>query len=665
MNVVRQLVGRQPGVIWLILGFACLGEVIWFAWVNVGFDGDSVQYLRYANTLAGIKMPYMSDPATGAAMDFASISRRTAGYPLLLWLGGVPITGSLIGIMLIQAIMAIAMPVLIYKMLAPFGSRMALVVALVLIVSLEPFNASKTLLTEQSFKFLIILLLYLAVRAYRTPSQCLFAATASVAVFLALVRPQAGFVAVLVFGMLLIAHPRRWMSLGTYFVSVVAVLGVFSFSTALYLAAHVPPEFPEKLQEKPGTFQARLENLLLYHLHNSRLYGTPALAAAGPERDKLRLILQSYAEQYPEEWTKLAPRHYFGAFAGAPSRWVDEIYRNPNPYYFNMIKVAVAAFKNSPDQTLKGMADELLPRVIMETYSATPRHLLSFIARYFLGSATTSGAPIAWSQFYTAGLAPFSAQNGPASREIVDLTKTCFSECSGFLPADPHHYPGGIDQLMKEGAFPGAAEGNFWWYWSAVDHLKGPMESGRIFLGSLGEFGYFHYLKIVLSIDKLAEFFFGMPSSYQTGARKYDNGNFFLIADQSALSSDLPANMLAEIQSGIKPARFVGPDVGGPDFNRDVHWYTAVWLALRDVTNLAIIATLLFCFRAGNGWPAMLIGLVILYNAAVVALVTDTYIRYIDVMMPLSLALAGLSVGSFVSGERPLSDPRGAVVIKS
>jgi hypothetical protein len=52
----------------------------------------------------------------------------------------------------------------------------------------------------------------------------------------------------------------------------------------------------------------------------------------------------------------------------------------------------------------------------------------------------------------------------------------------------------------------------------------------------------------------------------------------------------------------------------------------------------------------------VLIGLVILYNAAVVALVTDTDIRYIDVMMPLSIALAGLSFGSFIGARKRPDD---------
>ena len=63
--------------------------------------------------------------------------------------------------------MAVAMPVLAYKTLEPFGRRVAFITTLALIVSVEPFNYSKAILTEQTFKFLLLLLVYLASRAYR------------------------------------------------------------------------------------------------------------------------------------------------------------------------------------------------------------------------------------------------------------------------------------------------------------------------------------------------------------------------------------------------------------------------------------------------------------------------------------------------------------------
>lgn len=169
------------------------------------------------------------------------------------------------------------------------------------------------------------------------------------------------------------------------------------------------------------------------------------------------------------------------------------------------------------------------------------------------------------------------------------------------------------------------------------------MESGPLFFNSLREFGDFNYYKTLLSLDKLAEILIGMPSYYSSGKRSYDDAGLFMLS-MSAI--DLPERMQNEIKSGLQPARFNRVLSNSPYYPSYLRWYTALWLIMRDILNLTIVATMLFCFRAGAGWIAALIGVIVLYNDMVVALVTDTYIRYIQVTIPLSIILAGLSINS-------------------
>lgn len=657
ITFARWLADSPQGGLWAILLLACIGEALWLAVVNVGFFMDSVQYLRYANVLVGQEMPFQTNDSIGHDMDMTAVARRTAGYPLLLLLTGVPSTGSLIGIVILQAAMAVAMPMLVYKTVEPYGRRAALVTALVLIATLEPFNYSKAILTEQSFKFLLLLLVYLASRAYRAPSRWLFAAIAAVSIMLALVRPQGSFIAILVFAMLAIAHKDRWKAAAASFFAVFLVLGFCSFATALHLAAYIPTEAPGTLQNGSSpTLASRLANLLFYNLYTSRSLGAAAsgTAAGGTGRAKLRNVMQRYAEEFPQEWTPLAPRHYFGAFSGNPSAWVEEIYRNPNPYYLNMIKVAIGAYLDSADPALRSAG--LFRRVILETYLAEPRQILSFFVRFFLAPAYSSGGQVSWNQFYTSRLAPFGDGNGPASKELLDLAKIYISDFPQYPPSQWRNYPGGPDKLVDDVFVQQPAELNFWILWEIADRLKGRMESGQVFLQSLWEFNNVYYLKLLLSLDDLTEFLFGTPASYASGHRVYDTAAAFLspygFTDPSFYEiTDLPDEMQSEVKSGLQPSALRRLVVGGPHFDLIVRSYTVLWLAVRDIINVAIIATVLCCFRAGARWPAVLMGLIIIYNAAVIALVGGTYIRYVDQIAPLSILLAGLSVSSFVGGR--------------
>jgi hypothetical protein len=494
---------RQGSAFWTIFGLSCLGEILWFLLVNVGFFSDTLQYLGFARELHHRQIPYFADGSYGPDFDVTSAARRTLGYPLLMLIAGVPQTGSILGILAIQALMAIAMPLLAYKIIEPWGRRAAFVTAVVLIVSLEPFIYSKAILSDHAFKFLLLLLVYLAVRAYRTPTRGSFFAIGTASIMLVLVRPQGSVAVLLVFGLLMIAHPRRFIALAGHSLGVGAILGIFSVVIAAHLASYVPRELPQHLQAR-RSIAGDIQTLLLYHAYTCAIGERPALEAAkGAERSELRSVLLAYANDHVEDWAALQPAHYFARFKDDPSRLVDEIYRNPNPYYLNMIRLAAAA-PNDPGGG-QSTGGNLLWRVIWETYRSEPRLIVSFITRYVSGSAASSGGQQAWSQFYTTGLSPFSAQNGPASREILDLVRIYVADFPEYLPPQWQNYPGGADKLIDDVFIAQPSESQWYFLWEVVDRLKGRLESGRIFFESLREFPDIFYLKSLSSLDKLGE----------------------------------------------------------------------------------------------------------------------------------------------------------------
>ena len=90
--------------VWIGL-FATLAVIAWFLTQHIGFTSDSVTYWLFNEYLLRKQGP-------GSFLFF-----RTPGYPLLMILSGVSYFHSFIGLLFIQAIMAILMPILIYKTL--------------------------------------------------------------------------------------------------------------------------------------------------------------------------------------------------------------------------------------------------------------------------------------------------------------------------------------------------------------------------------------------------------------------------------------------------------------------------------------------------------------------------------------------------------------------
>jgi Dolichyl-phosphate-mannose-protein mannosyltransferase len=86
---------------------------------------------------------------------------RDVGMALVLLISGYTITHSLIGVMIIQTMMGIAMPVLAYLALRPWFPRTAYYAGIASVLSLAPFLLSKTLHHDQPYVFFMILSMYI------------------------------------------------------------------------------------------------------------------------------------------------------------------------------------------------------------------------------------------------------------------------------------------------------------------------------------------------------------------------------------------------------------------------------------------------------------------------------------------------------------------------
>src|SRR6185312_4510158 len=125
----------------VIIGLSLLTYGAWALINPIGYTSDSTTYVQLAEYLA-----QKSPPST-------FLFFRTPGYPLLLMLGGLPWTRSFVGILWIQALMAVSIPVLFYRTVHLYYPRPAFIFSVLLIATLVPVAYAKDVMPDQSFMF--------------------------------------------------------------------------------------------------------------------------------------------------------------------------------------------------------------------------------------------------------------------------------------------------------------------------------------------------------------------------------------------------------------------------------------------------------------------------------------------------------------------------------
>jgi hypothetical protein len=625
----------------IVLSLSAIFELAWFTLQNVGFLGDSPSYIQYAWGLLG-------DPISST-----TLGARTVGYPLLLVLTGAVGPGehfnSFLGILLLQAVMAVAMPVLVYKTLEPFNRHAAFYTALVMIVSLQPYITSKLIMTEQSYKFFVLLLIYFFCEACRTraPRRWIFCLVLTSVVLVA-VRPAASLMFVVVFGSLLFIRPKDWKSVISGFAFVVALVFVYSFTVSLLL----PPK--ALWMREPGK---KIYDLAFYDLYMGPQSGGLD-PSKGPARSALHDILESFAVERPQDWAGRSPKSAFADFADKPASWVENVYRQPSPFYYAALKDAVAMTQSlSPEETNRVKARQLIKRVVFEAYLDEPWRIASLLYRYGLASSGGfAGQLMYYKIFMVENLAVFSANNGPASAEFIDVLVHYFrdfpEELSRIAPPPKYkNYRGNVAGFIKDQIAGRPNPELLFSIWEIMDRTKGPIESRRLYTAvareginngsALGPWGVYRELARS-TLRNMKAFFFDIR-----------NENFEYFHDRIEYYKGLP--WAGELLSGMRPFSTIGgpPVDNGSDY---VSWFDgfvkAIWNIVRLGSNVLVVIAAAFCIRTRYGWPVFVIGALILYHAAAACFFVGLQQRYIDQILPPTILLAGFVISSVLESWR-------------
>lgn len=624
-----------------IVVISLLIELAWFSIQNVGFHCDSPGYIQYAQGMFGKPWPY------------TVLWARTVSYPLLIILSGVLWPDgsfhSFLGILLLQAVMAVGIPVLVYKIIEPYQKRVAFFTAIVMIASLQPFITSKLVMNEQAFKFFVLLLIYFACGAYRAEApRWWIAGLGTTVIFLALLRPAAILMALVVFGALLLARPKTWKMLAAASAALAATMFVYSFAVCLLL----PPIGLYKPTETP-----RFYDLAFYDLYMTD--GASALdPEKGPQRRKLREILDAFATDLPPGWVGRFPARYFGHYAKDPKAWVDQLYREPNRYKYLLLKDAVPIYRDmGPNLSVRANTSRIIPRVVREVYLREPWRLVGMIFRY--GTSLPGGGlpQIMFNRLFSENqLAKFSPDNGPASREFIEKVKEFYRDYPTELaklvtPPDNKSFVNDVDGFVRERLLGVPSPYIFYHTWIVLEQSMDPFRSRQLYADVVHE-GFEHATRgkwnayIALAhqgLIQLQRFFFQpyfLPQFdfFHSFVFCYQNTS----EPQSAYESELLGGLRLVDWVKIEPNKIVGYR------NWFDYLFHAIWMITHLGTAVFVILGAPFAFFSRCRWPILITAAIILAHAVPSCFFVFAQTRYIDQTLPVAILLCGFVAAGLV-----------------
>ena len=370
---------------WLWLMSVAVGLAL-LVFVPITYFGDSDSYLRLARWMVSGSTEY---PTT----------YRTPGYSLLLLATGVVHGDTFLWLMLAQSAMGVTIPILIYRIVALYDNRVAYYTAVFSIMSLVPYGSMKSVLTEEFYVFVLLLIVYLVARLVATRRPVYAYAAAAAFFALLLIRPVANYLSIICFASLALSlrsSKKLVMHLGLSFLLLVVLLQAY---VQVWNRAVMGPKRVVSAYNVAGwAGTALFYNVYLTggHLNNDvvrsggSLDNSPAYVreTAGPAQQELGRVLRSQMTREYLVSTRVLQgpdfvyAYFYQPYLDDPQRLVDEMLAAPSlSYYFYMWQVVYDAL--GPVQ-----ADKLFTRVSLELLRQRPLIGIKYITRniYFFGA---------------------------------------------------------------------------------------------------------------------------------------------------------------------------------------------------------------------------------------------------------------------------------------
>lgn len=325
---------------------------------------DSLDYYRLARNIAAQSADWLRN--------------RPPGYPLLLVLSGAAAAqGRFTGILLLQGLLAVLMPVLIYRTLRPIHPAAARLAGWLSIVSLVPYGYMKAILTETPYAFLTLLVVGCAVRYVYTQQTPRFYMFIAALLGMMLLKPAANLLVLPLLAVLLFYRPAGLRHYAAGLAAVIALSLLLQHAHSLLPRWHLP-------RPTPDTGKYLFINVYFTSGSSPRCTLRPE---NGPATAQLTALVKDYLQQNPEAHTRYQTfpnyDHFFGRYRNRPSELADAMLSGSSIQYL------WALWQITADTLPQADNDRLYAQVSLESLRSCPQMGAQFLLRnlraYFIG----------------------------------------------------------------------------------------------------------------------------------------------------------------------------------------------------------------------------------------------------------------------------------------
>jgi len=394
--------------------------VLLFALIPISYFGDSTSYLSFAKTLSG--------------QQGSGFNHRTPGYPLLMIFTGVIHFNSFIGLVLCQLLMAVVIPLIIYRIVSIYERKFGYYTAMISIISLIPYSYMKTLLTEQSFIFFLLVATYSAARFFTTKNSTYVYLTAGTTFIVGTIRPAGLYIVSIFFiTFFVFCFSYNKKALVHTVISLVATLMLFTVSVVLENSLTT-----DRKNQKHVTNTANMTGKLLffnaYLSQGLSKNNTHSIEKTfGPASKEFIALLSNYLSKDNKlfinfmETKKSGPvaeyNYFYKRFEENPGELLDEIIQSPARTYYWFL------WQLMDEMIGPSNADSLFLKVSLEILKNRPRVLLKFVGRnmfYYIAG---------WSALYTYSKTPQKRFNAKKPTLFTLYSYTPDPAANGILSA--------------------------------------------------------------------------------------------------------------------------------------------------------------------------------------------------------------------------------------
>ena len=351
----------------VLLAVSVAVTIVWALTRPMTFTTDFTTYVLLAEFLVGVH---------GAVPPIVFI--RPPGYPFLMIICGVVAFRTFAGILVLQALMAIFIPLIAYTTVARYSKAIGFAAGLLITLSLMPQIHSRAIMTEQSFIFAFVVFAYFMVRYAFERSPRMFWSLVATALSMALLRPSANLFGYLVIAASLLIEPRTWRRALAASLLMFFVLGLWSSFVAGKIDNPVRGNLISRIFTWSPSFAGQQ---LFYDAYVVGQYTPPPgvterrlafSADNGPASERLLQTLTTFAEKYPQFW-KTHPLAHPGDDANA---FVEGLRTRPSEMAFG--------YMWSATDTMLGPAEssKLFMAVALEAFAARPSIALGLVDNF-------------------------------------------------------------------------------------------------------------------------------------------------------------------------------------------------------------------------------------------------------------------------------------------